>query len=509
VTDDWSPWPPASGAIPADAAPVGYPAPPFSLECTNVERRGRARRTLDDYAGQWLVLLFYPRDFSFVCPTELTSYSAKEPEFRQRQCAILAVGVDTIELHEEWLRAAPEAGGLGPLRFPLASDEGGVVAQQFGVYVKDRRVAGRGLFIVDPAGALQYKTIHNLRVGRSADETLRVLDALQAGGLCASTWTLGDGTIDPAQVLGPGRVLGHYRVVRKLGEGGFGQVFQAWDLWLPRMVAIKVLRPGRVLEQERVIAEARPAARLRHPGICTVFAVEVQDGLPVIAMEYLAGEPLSARIRREPLPPDDARIIGHQIALAMDASHAEGVVHGDLKPGNIMVLPDGMVKVLDFGLGVAAPVPDLGFPPGPTSAASGQAEVRTVTSPPPRVSAPGPTPRPSDPSAATFASAPQPVPGMFRGTPQYMSPEHASARTVGPKSDVFSLGLVLYEMLTGKRAVPTRSLRSAMRLVRDSKLQSIPKQLPPPFRAIAAACLSPKPDDRPTMATVAEWLAAG
>lgn len=333
-----------------EAAPVGLPAPDFDLAAANLDdgRAGRVR--LGDYAGRWLLLLFYPRDFSFICPTELTTFSAAADQFARRRCRLLAIGVDSVELHEEWIATPESEGGLGPMQFPIASDPTGDVSHSYGVWIDDLRVAGRGLFLVDPAGILQYKVIHNLRVGRSTEEALRVLDALRVGGLCPASWTLADGTIDPASALEPGRILGHYRIKRKLGEGGFGQVHEAWDLWLQRSLALKVLRPGRKVDRERVLAEARPAATLNHPYICTVYSVEEQDGLPVIAMEYLAGQPLSRRLREGPLSREEVKTVGRQVATGMAVSHAQGIVHGDLKPGNIMLTDAGFVKILDFGM---------------------------------------------------------------------------------------------------------------------------------------------------------------
>ena len=453
-------------------------APDFDLECTNLARGGRGRVRLRDYQSGWLLLLFYPRDFSFVCPTELASFSAVVEEFEKRNCRILGIGVDSLDLHDEWLRIPTTEGGLGPLRFPLASDPDGEIARAYGIFVPDRRVAGRGMFLIDPAGLLQYQVVHNFAVGRNSDETLRVLDAMQAGGLCPASWVRGDGTIDPGRMLSPGRILGHYRIQKKLGEGGFGYVLKAWDMWLERTVALKVLRPGRKLDMERVLNEARPAARLSHPNVCAVYAVEVQEGLPVIAMEHLAGESLSARIKRGPVPPAEARVIAHQVATAVAASHALGVVHGDLKPGNIMLTDEGAVKILDFGMASVTQSPaSVEVPPG-SSGGNG-------------------APTPSTPSRPT----------LFRGTPPYMSPEHADALPVTPASDVFTFGLVLFEMLTGKRAMPILSLRSSIRSVRAQDFSRFARELPPPFRGLTALCLSRKPEERPAMATLAYWLA--
>jgi alkyl hydroperoxide reductase subunit AhpC/predicted Ser/Thr protein kinase len=457
---------------------VGRAAPEFELGCTNLPIGGRAKVRLRDYIGSWLLLLFYPRDFSFVCPTELASFSAVVEQFDKRNCRILGVGMDSLDLHEEWLAVPTTEGGLGPLRFPLGSDPEGSASRAYGVYVAERRVAGRGLFLIDPAGLLQYQVVHNLSVGRNSTETLRVLDALQSGGLCPASWVRGDGTIDPGRMLAPGRVLGHYRIQKKLGEGGFGFVLEAWDLWLERTVALKVLRPGRKLDLERVLAEARPAARLSHPNVCLVYSVEVQEELPVIAMEYLRGESLSARLRRGGMAPTEAKRIGHQVAMGVAASHAMGVVHGDLKPSNIMLTESGTVKILDFGL------------------------ASVTQSPPLREDAAAPLPTDGAPSPSHASRV-----AMFRGTPPYMSPEHADALPPTTASDVFTFGLVLYEMLTGKRAMPVHSLRSAVRAVRNEDFSRFARELPPPFRGLVALCLSRAPEERPPMTSLAYWLA--
>jgi serine/threonine protein kinase len=212
--------------------------------------------------------------------------------------------------------------------------------------------------------------------------------------------------------------------------------------------------------------------------VCAVYAVDIQEGLPVIAMEHLSGESLSTRLRRGPLEPGEAKRIGHQVATAVAASHALGVVHGDIKPGNIMLTDSGTVKILDFGMAsVSQDVPSLDEAEGSGGTNGG--------------------PAPVSPSRTS----------LFRGTPPYMSPEHADALPVTTASDVFALGLVLYEMLTGKRAMPVQSLRSSIKAVRAENFSRFAHALVPPFRGLVASCLSRNPEDRPPMATLARWLA--
>src|SRR5215471_5186073 len=215
-------------------AKVGTRAPGFTLSAVNGYGSERGQANLDDYVDRWLVLMFYPHDFSLVCPTELTSVSDRFAEFRERQCDVLAVSTDTIDTHVRWLTSSPSQSGLGPLTFPLASDPDGDVCKAYGVFVERGHLALRGLFIIDPNGVLQYQVVHNLSVGRSTDEILRVLDALATGGFCPAGWTPGKPTIDPDSTIGPNSTLGAYRLEAVVGTGSFGTVFRAWDTLLER-----------------------------------------------------------------------------------------------------------------------------------------------------------------------------------------------------------------------------------------------------------------------------------
>jgi tetratricopeptide (TPR) repeat protein/predicted Ser/Thr protein kinase len=216
----------------------------------------------------------------------------------------------------------------------------------------------------------------------------------------------------------PGAELGHYRIVRLLGRGGMGDVYLARDLKLERDVAIKLLPadgPDHDDTRKRLLHEAQAAAALDHPHICSVHEVgETDDGRAFIVMQYVEGETLAAVLRRGPLPVRDALALGAQIAEALAVAHKRGIVHRDLKPQNVMVTPSGRPKLLDFGLAKlvhsAPPMPDA-------DVASGQ----------------------------TLA-------GIVKGTPAYMSPEQVQLRPVDGRSDLFALGAVLFECLTGRRA---------------------------------------------------------
>jgi peroxiredoxin (alkyl hydroperoxide reductase subunit C) len=150
---------------------------------------------LSDYRGQWLVLLFYPLDFTFVCPTELTAFSDRLEDFGGIGAQVIGVSTDSVHSHRAWLRTPREQNGVEGLKYPLASDITKQVSRDYGVLIEDKGVALRGLFVVDPEGVLRYAVIHDLNVGRSSEETIRVIQALQTGGLCQAEWRPGQETL--------------------------------------------------------------------------------------------------------------------------------------------------------------------------------------------------------------------------------------------------------------------------------------------------------------------------
>ncbi len=179
-------------------AKVGELAPDFTMP---IAKPGDTAKTvgsnvsLKDYAGKWLVLFFYPLDFTFVCPTEITALSDRMEEFADLDTEVLGVSIDSIYSHLAWMNTPRDNHGLGEMKYALASDITKKVAADYGVLIEDKGIALRGLFIIDPNGVLQYAVINSLNIGRSTDETLRVLQALQTGGLCPSDWKPGKATL--------------------------------------------------------------------------------------------------------------------------------------------------------------------------------------------------------------------------------------------------------------------------------------------------------------------------
>ncbi len=394
--------------------------------------------------------------------------SGRIAEFRERGCDVLGVSTDSVATHERWLEASPEEGGLGGLSFPLAGDEDGAACRAYGVYLERQHIALRGLFLIDPNGVLQYQVVHNLTVGRNTEEILRVLEGLQLGGLCPGERRRGEPALDVTRELGANRVIGPYRIEAELGGGSFGTVFRARDLTLDREVALKVLRPGGPVPAAALLAEARAAAAVSHPNVCAIHAVDSSLGAPMIVMEYVDGRPLSQLLGDGPLAPEQVTELGRQVALGMAAAHAQGVVHGDLKPANILVTPAGMVKVVDFGMARRS------APPG---------------------------------GEATALWDPGPA-GGISGTPAYMAPEQARGESATPASDVFSLGVMLYELVLGRRARGEGNLLELLHLIDREDLTHQLDGTPEPFAGILRLALAVAPEKRRiTMAQIAERLA--
>ena len=262
-----------------------------------------------------------------------------------------------------------------------------------------------------------------------------------------------------------GQTISHYRIVRKLGQGAMGVVYQAEDTKLGRTVAIKFL-PEELSDDpqalERFQREARAASALNHPNICTVHEVGEHEGVPFIVMEYVAGKTLDQLIGRKGLLVNQALRFSVQIADALEKAHAAGIVHRDLKPSNIMVTTDGIVKVLDFGL--AKLIEPTGGDPG---------ETRTLRE-----------------------AGPATEEGTIVGTVAYMSPEQAEGKQVDGRSDIFSFGAVLYEMVTGKRAFHGDSKLSTLSAILREEPGALPPEVPRDLEKIIDRCLRKDPNRR-------------
>jgi eukaryotic-like serine/threonine-protein kinase len=263
--------------------------------------------------------------------------------------------------------------------------------------------------------------------------------------------------------LQPGSRLGPYEIANPLGAGGMGEVYRARDIRLGRDVAIKILRYAADPEwRRRLEREARAVSSLSHPNVCPLFDVGHQDGIDFLVMEYLEGETLAARLQRGALPADHVLRYGSEIASALAAAHRSGVVHRDLKPGNVMITRAG-ARLLDFGL---AKTPALSAP------LSG---------------------------IDVTASAPLTAQGTLVGTYPYMSPEQVEGREADARSDIFALGAVLYEMATGARAFEGKTTASLIVAILEREPPPIATRqplAPPALDDIVRGCLAKDREDR-------------
>ena len=267
--------------------------------------------------------------------------------------------------------------------------------------------------------------------------------------------------------LQSGTRLGSYEVIRPLGAGGMGEVYEARDTKLGRNVAIKILLDAFVADAERIARferEARALAALNHPNIAILHGADRAEGQLFLIMELVEGETLAERLRQGPIPLEQTLGLARQIAEALEAAHEKGIVHRDLKPANVKVTPDGNVKVLDFGLAKAA---------GPEPSSSSIANSPTIS------------------AMATQA-------GVILGTAAYMSPEQAKGFPADHRSDVFSFGVVLYEMLVGRQPFQGETVSDVLAsvLVREAELDGLPSALNPRLPDLIRRCLEKSPKRR-------------
>lgn len=262
--------------------------------------------------------------------------------------------------------------------------------------------------------------------------------------------------------------IGPYPVERELGRGGMGVVYLGRDSRLDRAVAIKLLPEAFAQDPERLARferEARLLASLTHPNIAGIYGLEEHDRHRCLVLEFVEGETLAARLARGPLPVDEAVEVCRQVAAAVEAAHESGVIHRDLKPGNVMLTPAGEVKVLDFGLARGG---------AGASASSGDLSAS-----------------PTMAHAATEA-------GVILGTAAYMSPEQARGRQVDRRTDIWSFGCVLYECLTGRQAFAGETVSDMIALILQGEpdWKALPGDLPPQVRGLLERCLTKDPKKR-------------
>jgi Tol biopolymer transport system component len=263
----------------------------------------------------------------------------------------------------------------------------------------------------------------------------------------------------------PPATIGPFQIQRELGRGGMGEVYLAHDPRLDRQVAIKSLPAHLSADPDRLARfqrEAKVLASLNHPGIGAIYGLEEAGGHQYLVLEYIEGETLADRLVSGAIPVDEALSIAKQVAEALEVAHEKGVIHRDLKPANVMVTPDGVVKVLDFGL------------------------ARTAEG------APSSTSSPAAPDSPTLQVRSPTIPGAIMGTAGYMSPEQARGKPVDRRSDIFSFGCVLYEMVTGVGPFPGETVTDSLGAIlhREPDWALLPPKTPVRVRELLRSCLA-------------------
>ena len=280
-----------------------------------------------------------------------------------------------------------------------------------------------------------------------------------------------------------GTTLSHYKIIEKLGAGGQGEVYLAEDSRLDRKVALKILPQhlsDRAELRERFEREARAVSSLNHPHICTLYDIGEQDGIHYLVMEHLVGETLEARLAKGPLPLEQTLEYAIQIADALDKAHRQGVVHRDLKPGNIMLVKSG-AKLLDFGL----------------------AKLQA-------------TDTPTNLSALPTEQANLTAEGTILGTLQYMAPEQLEGKEADSRTDIFAFGAVVYEMATGKKAFEGKSQASLIAAIMQSEprpMAELQPMTPELLDKVLKKSLEKEPDERwqsaSDLMTGLKWVVEG
>ena len=262
-----------------------------------------------------------------------------------------------------------------------------------------------------------------------------------------------------------GQQISHYKILHKIGAGGMGEVYLAQDTLLERTVALKIL-PAEVAANEdrmrRFVQEAKTASALKHSNIVPIYEIGDANGIRFIAMEYIEGDTLETKINGRPLANSQIIELAIQIADALDEAHSKGIIHRDIKSSNIMITPRGQVKILDFGLAKAIALPSN----------SGTSELKTKTGT---------------------------EPGIVLGTVQYMSPEQALGKPTDPRSDIFSVGIVLFQMTTGTLPFAGNTPSEVMNRIINASPDAIARfnyDAPPDLERIIRRCLEKDPDRR-------------
>jgi alkyl hydroperoxide reductase subunit AhpC len=484
---------------PAIAA-VGRPVPDVEMLCEVPGDRANRSLRLRDRDGQWALVAFLPPARHHGCEGEIAALDAHANLLRARGCEVFAIATSSraenpIDLGSSW---HAEGGTVGLLRRVV--DRDGRLARAFGVYGVVVESGCRSVFLVDPGAVLRFQLTSDSCLGQGIVEPSRLLNAVRASEECPRQL---DGlpagpAVAPAPV--PGRRYGHFTVEERIGQGAFSVVYRARDTRLDRVVALKILRPGRHLDLAVMLHEAQVGATLSHPHICAIYDVLEATGTPMIVMELLAGGPLAERMKDGPLGSRGTQSVIRAIVRALRALHAAGVVHGDLKPGNVMFSDDDTPKLVDFGVALLDGRRLL-----PTGS-GGDSDVRSGST---QADARGPADRDTDLARSEGAPASPAVLPVVCGTPAYMAPELLDGHLPTPASDIWALGVLTVELVTGRQPFSGEGFVDLLFSQRRSDPRRLARQVPPRWREFVRSTLVFDPARRLSADQAARMLGLG
>ncbi len=488
-----------SVAVAPERASVGRPVPDISVMYAGARLSLAGDLKIADRRGRWLFLVLLPPDNHPGCAGEIAALEAHANVLRGRGCEVIAVASSPSSEPDPrplspWRGAA---GTVGALR--RAVDPDGEVARVFGVEGPVRASGCRAVFLIDPAGVLRMSQTADCCLGQGSLDPGRILAAFQGADDCPRK---GSSALDlpaaPPPVLG-GR-FGPFVIEERIGEGAFSTVYRARDTRLDRVVALKLLQPGQHVDLAVVLHEAKVGATLSHGHVCTIYDVLESTGTPMIVMELLTGGTLIDRMVGGPLGTRRARSVVRGMALALQALHGAGVVHGDLKPGNVMFTADGVVKLVDFGVALLEGHRVVPTDPGSFSGSRSGATVGEV-----RSSADADTVS----ARGQFEDLAEGTLPVVCGTPSYMAPELLEGQVPTPESDLWAMGVLVVELTTGLKPFRGESFVDLLFDQLRSDPRRLAREVPSRWREVVRNTLSVDPRRRMSASELVRMLGAG
>jgi alkyl hydroperoxide reductase subunit AhpC len=410
--------------------------------------------------GGWVCLTFLPRLLSVVNPGTFGQVLGASAALEERGCGLVCVVGDPPSLVAELLREPRERGGLGPAPFPVVCDGGGQFARSVGM-PGNVGVGSLGVALVDPTGVVRYRCEQDLADAAMLGSLIGVLDRWldlperEAGGNGAP---VAFDPLDASRMLGAGSQVGPYRVEELLGEGALSTAYRATDLRSGGLVTLKILRPDCPVSFDGLLDDVRQAAVLSHNNVQHILEIDDRYELPLVALEYLAGRPISDQMTGAIEPTLVANWMG-QAARGLAAAHDLGLVHGDLKPRNLFLTDSGRVAVLD--LGFAQPLER----------------------------------RNPDPFQTVVEESEAQEPDVY-GNHGYTAPEQTRGVAAKASSDVFAFGAILFELLSGQPAFPGKNYLHVLLRIQGVRPDAMAECVPEIFRPIVRQALNPNPDQR-------------